>query len=111
MLTDVPPKTVSPGRRKPRRPTPAPTPTPTPTPTAPVLVAAAYEVGVAVTMEFDQAIDVGAMSVASVLVDDAPETGWRWEGTGAASLLTPTTVRVELSILGTAVGSDIRLTA
>ena len=85
--------------------------TPTPTPTAPVLVAAAYEIGAAVTMEFDQAIDIGAMSVASVLVDDAPETGWRWEGTGTPSLQSPTTVRVELSIDGEAVGSAITLTA
>ena len=67
-----------------------------PPPAAPlVLVSARYEEAAAVDLTFDRAIDVAGIDPAALLVWDGGY-GFEYQGTDAAELLSPTTVRVIL---------------
>ena len=91
-----------------RKPAPAATTTVVPL----TLVAVAYEPGVAVELTFDRAIDIGAIDAQLITVDDAADTALTYDGGGgAATLVSPTTVRVLLSFTGGSVGAGIRLSA
>jgi hypothetical protein len=62
-----------------------------------VLVAAAYDPGATVTLTFDRPVDVAAMDVAAVAVDDGPVMGFRYVGFGTPTMLDPRTVNVTLT--------------
>src|SRR5688572_23304957 len=66
-----------------------------PAPPALVLVAASYA-GLEMTLAFDRAIDIAGLVGAQIVVDDAVEAGLRYAGTGAAVLVGPAAVVIEL---------------
>ena len=94
------------GRRRRRRVPPA-----LPVPAAPVLVAASYQPGDSVTLEFDRAIDVSAFLGEQVHVNDPVTLGSLWAALGAATLLDAVTLRVGLEEIDAATGSVVTLTA
>ncbi|MEA2710800.1 MAG: hypothetical protein QOF78_3401 [Phycisphaerales bacterium] len=70
-------------------------PTPTP-PVALVLVSAGYvDVDGTLTLGFDRAIDISGLAGNQITVDDQP-LGVRWVASGAATLISPMTVRIEM---------------
>jgi hypothetical protein len=95
------------GRRRRRRAGAAATP-----PAAQLaLVAATYDKDTpSVDLEFDRAIDIGAMDVAQVIVDDDTFTGARLVGFETAVLVNATTVRVPLNPVGGVEQPDVFLT-
>ncbi|MGB7159891.1 MAG: hypothetical protein WBD40_17625 [Tepidisphaeraceae bacterium] len=93
-----------PGRVRPRA-TQAP-------PAALTLVAAAYDKDAScVDLAFDRPIDIGAMDVTQIVVDDDTFRGLRLVGFASPVLLNPTTVRVPLNEVGGATQPDVHLTA
>ena len=104
--TDYSPAKLRIGRR--RRQAGATSPVP---PTALTLVAAAYQRGEWLEMAFDYAIDIGAYDGQAVFVNDADDTGNVYVAAGAATLISPTSVRVGLIEFESAGGSGITLTA
>ncbi|MEA2711828.1 MAG: hypothetical protein QOF78_4429 [Phycisphaerales bacterium] len=67
-----------------------------PPPLALTLISADYaDVDTTLTLVFDRAIDIGGLDGNEIKVDDQP-LGVRFLATGAAMLLAPTTVRIEL---------------
>jgi hypothetical protein len=84
----------------------------TTSPPAPLtLVAATYEAGLTLTLTFDRAVDVSAFDGAAVIVDDALETGLRYDGTGGAALAGPASIVVTLVALGDPTGTAVTLDA
>jgi hypothetical protein len=102
------PPTKYPRRRhhrfKPRAATQAP-------PAALTLTAAAYDKDVPfVDLAFDRAIDIDAIDVTQIIVDDDVFTGSRLVGFETAVLINATTVRVPLNPIDGAMHPDIHLT-
>jgi hypothetical protein len=82
-----------------------------PTPAALVLAAAVYDKDAPfVDLAFDRAIDIDAMDVTQVLVDDDTFTGSRLVGFETPVLVAATTVRVPLNPIDGAMHPDIHLT-
>ncbi|MGB7159619.1 MAG: hypothetical protein WBD40_16245 [Tepidisphaeraceae bacterium] len=80
-------------------------------PVALTLVAASYDKDLScVDLAFDRAIDIGAMDVTSVAVDDDTFRGLRLAGFETPVLLNPTTVRVSLNEVGGAMQPGVHLT-
>jgi len=97
----IPPPTSRHSPRPPRRRVP---------PTL-ILVAATYSEGAWVRLTFDREVDnVAAMNTAAVFVDDG-DIGDRFQGHGAATLFSPTTVQVNVISIGPTTVIDTRLTA
>ena len=67
-----------------------------PGPAALVLVAASYVEAMWVRLSFDRAIDISAIVVDQISVDDGPLTGSVWVGSPAATLVDPVTVELPL---------------
>ena len=64
------------------------------------LVEAEFDNGGAVPfaqLRFDRAIDIASIDVEQVTVDDGLSSGLRYRGTGAATLIDPATVRIDLA--------------
>jgi hypothetical protein len=81
-------------------------------PAALTLVAATYDKDAPfVDLAFDRAIDIDAMDVTQIIVDDDVFTGSRLVGFETAVLVNPTTVRVPLNPIDGAMHPDIHLTA
>jgi hypothetical protein len=79
--------------------------------TALELVGATYSVlAQTVTLSFDRAIDIDAIEGGAITVDDQPN-GLKWNGTGGATLLSPTTVRLLLLEIDSTSGSQVLLNA
>ena len=78
-------------------------------PAALTLVSAIYEAGAAVTLTFDRAIDIAGLDGNVVMVEDGVHSQFRYAGTAGATLLSPTTVQIELAGVEEFVGPDIRL--
>jgi hypothetical protein len=75
------------------------------------LVSAAYDNdSVTLTLTFDRAIDIDAIDVTQVVVDDDVFTGSRLVGFESAVLVNATTVRVPLNPIDGAMHPDIHLT-
>jgi hypothetical protein len=75
-----------------------------------VLVAAAFDQSVSVTLTFDRDIDITSLVASAVIVDDAPES-IAYRGDGPGTLLTPTTVVIALVEDGGQGGPVVTLTA
>jgi hypothetical protein len=82
----------------------------TPTPVALTLVAASYSTGAWVRLTFDRAVDITAINVAAITVNDDPSDE-AYVGTGVATLFAPETVQVPLVISHGASGPGTELTA
>jgi hypothetical protein len=81
-------------------------------PVALVLVGASYDyTGPTLTLVFDRAIDIDALSGSAIGVEDAQENFFRYTGDGGAELLGPATVRITLIPFDDAGGTGVRLTA
>jgi hypothetical protein len=110
---DTPPTTLPPFiPRKPirYRPRSASALTAPPPPVALTLVAATYSTGAWVRLTFDRAVDIAAIDVAAITVNDDPSDE-AYIGTGVATLFTPETVQVPLVISHGASGPGTQLTA
>ncbi|MGB7158953.1 MAG: hypothetical protein WBD40_12850 [Tepidisphaeraceae bacterium] len=108
MLLPAPPLRLRKPRANPFRVPKAP-----PAPPGPlVLVAAEYDNdGAWIDLAFDRAIEIDAMDVTLVVVDDDTYRGLTLAGFGTPVLVTPTTVRVVLDEVGGATQADVHLTA
>ena len=94
----------------PAPPSPPPPPPPPPPPAALTLVGATYDVGIpSVRLTFDRAISLAGFNGSAVVVDDAADSGNRYEGTGGAFLAGPTAVEIFLADPTPASGSGTRL--
>src|SRR5688572_4673266 len=67
--------------------------------------------GITVTLEFDRAIDIGALDASAITVDDPANSGSALVGSGAGVLVHPMRVRVTMVDDGVAVGSITTLSA
>jgi hypothetical protein len=75
------------------------------------LVGATYSVlAQTVELSFDRAIDIDAIDGSAITVIDGPGA-ILWNGTGGATLLSPTTVRLLLVEIDSATGSQVLMTA
>jgi hypothetical protein len=83
---------------------------PPPTPVALTLVAASYSTGAWVRLTFDRAVDIAAIHVAAITVND-DNSDEAYVGSGAATLFTSVTVQVPLVISHGATGPGTELTA
>ena len=95
---------------RPRHPQAPPSPPPPPV-GPPVLLNAEYAFGVSVTLQFDRPVSIAGFQGDSLVVNDVTETGRGYDGTGGASLLSPSVVEVSLVDLGEAEGSGVTLSA
>ncbi len=93
-------------RRRPSR-----TPREAPAPVALVLVKVSYDEGNWVRLEFDRAIDSGAIVGSAIIVDDEELSGRRYAATAGTVVTSPVAVRAFLTDIGPATGSGITLTA
>ena len=84
---------------------------PPPAPPALTLVSAAYTEGASVTLTFDRPIDIAAIDVAAVTVDDGGASGFMFQGSGAATLASPAAVEVPLVDTGFTASPATTLTA
>jgi hypothetical protein len=82
------------------------------TPAPPVLIAADYDSdAVTITLTFDQAINIAGLDGSQVLVND-PVSGFSmYEGTGAGTQVSPVAVKLNLSVTGLSIGSEVFLSA
>jgi hypothetical protein len=78
-----------------------------------VLESAVYEEGeeVAIVLTFDRAIDIAGMDGAQIVVNDGVYVGNRFAATGAATMLTPASVRILMNPIGEAEVGAVTLTA
>ena len=83
----------------------------TPGPVALVLVAAVYDEGPVVTLTFDRAIDIAAIDVTQIFVNDGAIMFFRYVGWDEAWLTSPTTVRVQLNGISEDPPPGVHLTA
>jgi hypothetical protein len=74
-------------------------------------MSAQYEESAWVQLTFDRLIDIGSLDGAQITVDDGPLSGTRWAGTGAAVLIDPLTVRVELNAVEPSSSPEVLLSA
>jgi hypothetical protein len=76
-------------------------------------VSAAYEEGDdnAVVLTFDRAIDIAGLDGAQITVNDGVYVGSVFAATGAATMLTPASVRIVLEPIGEAEIGAVTLTA
>ena len=85
-----------------------------PTPPQPLmLVSASYEseTPALLTLVFDRAINIGAINGAAIIVDDAQQSFLKYNATGGAVLLDPTTLRLTLVSIDDPSGDSIVLSA
>ena len=83
-----------------------------PEPAALVLVSATYDAGVPyIQLTFDRAVDVSGMDGSQVTVNDGIEAGGFFAADGAVTIVSPTTVRIELSELSSSSTPSTTLTA
>jgi hypothetical protein len=81
-------------------------------PAALTLTAASFDNDtVTITLTFDRAIDIAELVGGDIIVNDADITGNLYEATGAATMLSPTTVQIELNGVGESTGTGVRLSA
>lgn len=100
MLTVTPPKTRRPREGRPRALKPV------------TLVAATYDAGVPyIQLTFDRAVDVSGLVGLAITVNDGVEAGGIFAATGAVTIVSPTTVRIELSELSASSTPSTTLTA
>jgi hypothetical protein len=78
-----------------------------------ILESAAYEEGEenAVVLTFDRAVDIAGLDGAQITVNDGVYVGSVFAATGAATMLTPTSVRIVLEPIGEAEIGAVTLTA
>jgi hypothetical protein len=77
-----------------------------------ILESAAFDNdSVTLTLTFDRAIDIAGIVGGDIIVNDADITGNLYEATGPATMLSPTTVRIELNGVSEATGTGVRLSA
>jgi hypothetical protein len=77
-----------------------------------ILEAAAFDNdAVTVTLTFDRAIDIAGIVGGDIIVNDADITANLYEATGPATMLSPTTVRIELIGVSESTGTGVRLSA
>jgi hypothetical protein len=76
-------------------------------------VSAAYEEGDenAVVLTFDRAIDIAGLDGAQITVNDGVYVGSVFAATGAATMLTPASVRIVMNPIGEAEIGVVTLTA
>jgi hypothetical protein len=76
-----------------------------------VLVSATYAEGepALLTLVFDEAIAIGSIEVTQFEVADGPGSGSVWQGYGAATLLSPTSVRIEMQQMDPSSSSAVLL--
>lgn len=74
------------------------------------LQSATFNEGGFVRLTFDRPVNIAAMVVTSVVVEDG-DTGDRFQGSGTPMLFSPTTVQVNLTSTGPTPVPDTRLTA
>ena len=91
-------------RRKPRPQSPSAGP-------ALALVAAVWEEGPVLFLTFDRAIDIAAMDVSAILVDDGQIMGFRYRGANEPELTGPATVRVQVDGIDEDTHPGVHLTA
>jgi hypothetical protein len=79
---------------------------------APTLMSAAYDPGgPTLTLGFDQAVDADAFDGAAITVNDPLSLSASYDGTGGATLVSPTTVEVSLTMTGLPSGTVVTLDA
>ena len=83
----------------------------TPPPAALVLVSGMYISAASIRLTFDRAIDIAAIDTTVFVVNDNDDVGEKFEGQNAATLLSLTTVEIDLVPAGGPSGSGITLTA
>ena len=66
-------------------------------PVALTLVSAEYAEAMWVELGFDRAVDISAIVVDQIEVEDGPVSNAIWQGSGAATLVGPTVVRVPVT--------------
>ena len=93
-------------RRAPRRkPVQAP-------PATLVLVSAYYDESEAIlTLAFDRAVDASGLAAAQITVYDGSFNSHTYAGSGAATIVSPTTIQITLTITGPASVAPVTLTA
>jgi hypothetical protein len=79
-------------------------------PSALVLLAASYDVGTSVRLTFNRAIDIAAIDVSQIVVEDNNDLGFEFGGTGVATLDGAMTVVVMLMNIGDVSGAGNTLT-
>ena len=80
-------------------------------PAALVLVSGVYISAASVRLTFDRAIDIDGLNSAVFVVNDNDDVGEKFEGSGAGTLLSATTVEITITPAGGPSGSGITLTA
>jgi hypothetical protein len=76
------------------------------------LVGATYDHTVpALTLVFDRPINVDALNGSVIIVEDAQENFFRYDGQGGAELLGPATLKLTLIPIDDAAGTGVRLSA
>ena len=78
-------------------------------PLALALVAAEYESAAWVQLTFNQAIDIAGLVGGQITVSDPDATAVKYEAVGTATLMSPTTVRIELLEIGPVGGEGVTL--
>ena len=96
------------GVTKPRKTPPAP---PTP-PVALVLVSASFDTDdFSVVLAFDRAVDASALDAAQITLDDGVYAAGSFVGSGPATVINPTTIKVFLEEIGGPTVPDVELSA
>ena len=91
------------GRRKQTPPTP---------PVALVLVSATYDTDdLSVVLTFDRAVDAAGLDAAAITVDDGVYAAGFFVGSGPATVVNPTTIKVFLEEVGPPTVPDVELSA
>jgi hypothetical protein len=81
-------------------------------PAALTLVAASYDTDeFSVTLVFDRAVDASGLDAAAVTVDDGEFAAGRFVGSGPATVINPTTIKVFLEEVGGPTVPDVELTS
>jgi hypothetical protein len=81
-------------------------------PLALTLVSASYDSDdFSVTLAFDRAVDASGLDAAAVTVDDGEFAAGRFVGSGPATVINPTTIKVFLEEVGGPTVPDVELSA
>ena len=99
--------------RKPSHRRPRPTVPPDAAPPATLtLVSAYYDENEAIlTLAFDRAVDASGLSAAQIMVADGSFNAHTYAGSGAAVVVSPTTIQVTLAITGAAAAGPVTMDA
>jgi hypothetical protein len=83
-----------------------------PPPVALALVSATYDIDDgSVVLTFDRAVDAAELDASAITVDDGVYQGGFFVGSGPATVVNPTTIKIFLEVIGGPTVSDVELSA